>query len=146
MVHATGLVLDAQPATFGGPLHTLTAWLACGDRWIVMTAAQQMEPPANPGLVEGVGGFASEPMRRRAAGVTIATLEQQSGRLIATVSAPSRGDEDVLSLGTTLAKRSASSAGSSSRTRCAGKLPPWGFGGPPIPGFGFCLTRADGTD
>jgi len=110
MVHATGLILDAQPAAFvvketaagfqiepadarrmrspwsiqvgladaepatspgeqgkklceraaryrvtvdeeagsGGPLHTLTARLACGDRWIVMTATQQAEPPAKP--------------------------------------------------------------------------------------------------
>ena len=110
MVHATGLILDAQPAAFvvketasgfhiepadarrmrspwsiqlgltdaepvtspgelskklgerdaryrvtvdeeagsGGPLHTLTARLACGDRWIVMMATQQAEPPAKP--------------------------------------------------------------------------------------------------
>jgi hypothetical protein len=32
----------------GGPLHTLTAWLPCKDRGIVMTASQQVEPPAKP--------------------------------------------------------------------------------------------------
>lgn len=37
-----------EEAGSGGPLHTLTARLACGDRWIVMTATQQLEPPAKP--------------------------------------------------------------------------------------------------
>jgi hypothetical protein len=37
-----------EEAGSGGPLHVLTARLACGDRWIVMTATQQLEPPAKP--------------------------------------------------------------------------------------------------
>jgi len=32
----------------GGPLHTLTAWIACGSRRIVMTATQQAEYPERP--------------------------------------------------------------------------------------------------
>lgn len=37
-----------EEAGSGGPLHTLTAWLACGQRRIVLTAAQQVELPAKP--------------------------------------------------------------------------------------------------
>jgi hypothetical protein len=32
----------------GGPLHTLTAWIACGSRRIVMTASQQAKSPERP--------------------------------------------------------------------------------------------------
>lgn len=32
----------------GGPLHTLTAWVACGPKRIVMVATQQAEPPGTP--------------------------------------------------------------------------------------------------
>jgi len=37
-----------EEAGSGGPLNTLTAWLACGERRIIMTATQQVEPPAKP--------------------------------------------------------------------------------------------------
>ena len=37
-----------EEAGSGGPVHALTAWLTCGDRRIVMTATQQVGPPAQP--------------------------------------------------------------------------------------------------
>ena len=41
--------LEVDPdAGSGGPLHTLTAWIACGSRRIVLIATQQAEPPERP--------------------------------------------------------------------------------------------------